>query len=144
MTFATTLLALAAGALAAVPAQDTRPEAATIRVYVTDSESWELRGGWSADESGGSGFLQGGARPQTAEIMKTFRQRCPAVTVTSQLDRADYVVLLDHEGGKGLIRRDNKVAVFNREGDLMHAGSTRALGNAVKDACEAIGATDSD
>jgi hypothetical protein len=48
------------------------------------------------------------------------------------------VVLLDREGGKGLLRRDNKIAVFDREGDLLHSGSTRSLGNAVKDACEAI------
>src|SRR5262249_6882084 len=41
-------------------------------------------------------------------------------------------------GGKGLVRRDNKVAVFNKDGDSIVSHSTVSLGNAVKDACEAI------
>ena len=108
------------------------------RVYVTDSDSWETQGGWAATKDGGAGRTAGGARPQTVEIMKTFRERCPSITVTSQKARAQYVVLLDHEGGKGLARKDTKIAVFNGEGDLLHAGSTRSVGNAVKDACDAI------
>jgi hypothetical protein len=28
-------------------------------------------------------------------------------------------VILDHEGGKGLVRHRNKVAVFNRDGDAI-------------------------
>lgn len=109
-----------------------------IRVFVTDSTSWEVSGGVLADEDGVVGGRSGGARPQTAEVMKTFRERCPSVTVTRYEDTADYVVVLEHEGGKRFFRRDNKVAVFNREGDMIHAGSTRILGNAVKDACQAI------
>jgi hypothetical protein len=51
---------------------------------------------------------------------------------------AHYVLLLEHEGGKGAMRRDNKFAVFNRDGDVLKSGSTRTLGNAVKDACAAL------
>jgi hypothetical protein len=69
--------------------------------------------------------------------MKTFRQRCPEVIVTSDKGRADFIVLLEHEGGKSLTR-DNKVAVFDRDSDLIHTSSTRMLGNAVKDACKVI------
>ena len=58
--------------------------------------------------------------------------------MNNKQEKADYVVLLDHEGGKGLILHDNKVAVFNKEGDSIVSHSTRSLGNAVKDACEAI------
>ena len=29
--------------------------------------------------------------------------------------------------------------MFNRDGDTIYSGSTRSLGNAVKDACAAIG-----
>jgi len=47
-------------------------------------------------------------------------------------------VVLQHEGGKDLVRRDNKVVVFNRDGDSILSGSTRSLGNAVNDACSAI------
>ena len=69
----------------------------------------------------------GGARPQTAEIVKTFGERCPDVIVNNKPDKADYVVLLDHEGGKGLIKRDNKMAVFNKDGDSIVSHSTRSL-----------------
>jgi PEGA domain-containing protein len=110
----------------------------TIRVYITDSQSWEVRGGWGASEGSGGGYTAGGARPQTAEIIKTFGERCPDLTVTNNKDRANYAVTLDHEGGKGLATHHNKIAVFNREGDSIFSHSTVSLGNAVKDACEAI------
>jgi hypothetical protein len=61
------------------------------------------------------------------------------VTVTIKQERADFIILLDHEGGKGYARRDNKVAVFNKDGDSIFTKSTRSLGNAVKEACQAIG-----
>ena len=77
-------------------------------------------------------------RPQTAEILKTFGESCQKVIVTNVRDRADYVVTLDHEGGKGWARKDNKFAVFNKEGDMVGSGSTRSLGNSVRDACQAM------
>ena len=108
------------------------------RVFVTDSKSWEISSGvgGSADGFGGAG--KGGARPQTAEIIKTFGERCPGVIINNKQERADYVVLLDHEGGKEGISRDNKVVVFNKDGDSIMSHSTRLLGNDVKDACGAI------
>jgi hypothetical protein len=118
-----------------------------VRVYVTDSQSWEMIGGWgmagsrNANGSGsisGSGYEAGGARPQTAEIIKTFNQRCPEIIITNVVQRADFAVTLDHEGGKGYLRHRNKIVVFNREGDDIFSDSTRELGNSVADACSAI------
>lgn len=108
------------------------------RVFITDSESWEIVG--SAAGSGGTsaGHTQGGARPQTAEIIKTFGERCQQVLVNNKQEKADYVVVLDHEGGKGYLRKRNKIAVFNKEGDAIVSRSTRSLGNSVQDACDAI------
>jgi hypothetical protein len=108
------------------------------RVFVTDSKSWEISGGFGGSSAGFAGHTSGGARPQTAEIIKTFGEKCSGVTVNNRLERADYVVLLDHEGGKGWIRKDNKVAVFNREGDSIVSKSTRSLGGSVETACGAI------
>jgi hypothetical protein len=82
--------------------------------------------------------MSGGARPQTVEVMKTFSQRCPIVTITMDKTKANYVVLLDREGGKDIFSRDNKIAIFRNDGDLLYSGSTRSLGNAVSDACKAI------
>jgi hypothetical protein len=112
------------------------------RIFVTDSNSWEISGGFSAasNRNGGaaSGRFAGGARPQTVEIIKTFNERCSGVTVTMDRSQAQFIVLFDHEGGKGYVRKDNKIAVFKSSGDLLFSDSTRSLGNAVKDACEAI------
>jgi PEGA domain len=108
------------------------------RVFITDSKSWEMSGNAGGSDGTFAGHSSGGARPQTGEIIKTFGERCPQVIVNNRQDKADYVVLLDHEGGKGLARKDNKVAVFNSDGDSIVSHSTRSLGNAVKDACEAI------
>lgn len=108
------------------------------RVFITDSKSWEVSGGFGGTQDGFGGANKGGARPQTAEIIKTFNERCPNVIVNNRQDKADYVILLDHEGGKDAISRDNKVVVFNKDGDAIVSRSTRMLGNAVKDACTTI------
>jgi hypothetical protein len=109
------------------------------RVFITDSESWEMNG--SAAGSNGTFAAQshGGARPQTAEIIKTFGQRCTEVMVNNKQDFADYIVVLDHEGGKGYLRHRNKVAVFERiSGDAVVSHSTLSLGGSVEDACNGI------
>ena len=108
------------------------------RVYITDSKSWEISGGIGGTSDAIGGATKGGDRPQTAEIIKTFNERCSNVIVNNRKEKADYVILLDHEGGKDSISRDNKVVVFNKDGDSIMSHSTRMLGNAVKDACAAI------
>jgi hypothetical protein len=108
------------------------------RVFITDSQSWQMTGNSGGSSSGFASHTSGGARPQTAEIVKTFGERCSQVVVNNKQDRADYVVVLDHEGGKSILAHDNKVAVFNSDGDAIVSHSTRSLGTSVKDACEAI------
>jgi hypothetical protein len=129
--------------LAAVSLAQDKPATTTPadapRVFITDSESWSVAG--SGGGSGGSygGGMAGGARPQTAEIIKTFGERCPEVKVNNKLERADYVVVFDHEGGKSILQHKNKVAVFNRmSGDSITSKSTLSLGGSVQEACEAI------
>jgi len=109
------------------------------RVFITDSQSWEV-GGYSGGGPGGGGSVShGGARPQTAEIIKTFGERCPEVMVNNIQEKTDYIVLLDHEGGKSVLRHKNKVAVFARvSGDSVVSKSTLSLGGSVQEACEAI------
>jgi len=108
------------------------------RVYITDSDSWEVGSGAGGVDGTIAAAGSGGARPQTAEIIKTFGERCPSVIINIRREKADYVVLLQHEGGKSLILHDNKVAVFNHYGDSILSHSTVTLGNAVSDACTAI------
>ena len=113
------------------------------RVFITDSNSWETHsaagGGGNSNGVGFAGSSSGGARPQTAEIIKTFGQRCPQVVVNNRPIMVDYVVELDHEGGKGLLRHKDKVAVFIRtSGDGIFSESTLSVGGSVADACKAI------
>ncbi len=139
------IAAFAVSTAALTYAQDPKPTESSApqqkekpRVFITDSQSWQISGGFGGNQNGASGSTSGGARPQTAEIIKTFGERCPDVTVTMKKDKADYVVILEHEGGKGWALKDNKFALFNKDGDAIKSGSTRALGNAVKDACSAV------
>jgi hypothetical protein len=121
------------------PLQASPAITAQPRVFITDSESWETSG-----SSGGSHGIfasqsHGGARPQTAEIMKTFGQRCPQVIVNNKQDIADYIVVLDHEGGKGALQHRNKVAVFDHvSGDIVISQSTLSVGGSVEEACKGI------
>jgi hypothetical protein len=108
------------------------------RVFVTDSKSWEISGHSGGSGAGFGGETHGGARPQTAEIIKTFGEKCKDVTVTMKQEKANYVVVLEHEGGKSWIRKDNKVAVFDQDGDSIVSHSTMSLGGSVDDACKAI------
>lgn len=136
------LMLLLSAAVIAGSAQDkpaTTDDSVKARVFITDSQSWEMTG--SSGGSGGSfgGSVHGGARPQTAEIIKTFGERCPGVMVNNIQEKTDYIVVLDHEGGKGLLRHRNKVAVFARvSGDSIVSKSTLSLGGSVQEACEAI------
>jgi hypothetical protein len=107
-------------------------------VFISDSQSWELSGGFAATKDAAAGSIRAGAKPQTAEIIKTFGEKCSGVIVTIKPDKADYVVLIEHEGGKGWNQKDNKFAVFKADGDAIKSGSTRTIGNAVKDSCAAL------
>ena len=63
------------------------------RVFISDSQSWEMSGNAGGANGTFAAHSAGGARPQTAEIVKTFGERCPDVIVNNKSDKADYVVL---------------------------------------------------
>ena len=105
----------------AAKSDSTPPETRTPRVFV---------------EQSASAFCPSHSHPQSVEIMKTFAETCPAFTVTDRREDAAFVVLLEHESGKW-IGRDNKMVVFDRSGDLIFATSTRGLGSAVRNFCQA-------
>jgi hypothetical protein len=111
------------------------------RVFITDSQSWEMRGSAGGANGAFAAHSSGGARPQTAEIIKTFGERCPDVIVNNKQELADFIVLLDHEGGKGYLQHRNKVAVFEQQsGDVVISHSTLSLGGSVQEACKGIAA----
>lgn len=79
-----------------------------------------------------------GCSSSNSRDYQTLNERCPEFTVTNNLSNANFVITLDHEGGKSLLAHRNKIAVFNRDGDDIFSNSTRELGNAVKDTCQAM------
>ena len=140
---ACSILVVASLALVASVPVWSKGKKAKPRVFIKESQSWEMEGGGGGASVGDGigafgGKFGGGARPQTAEIIKTFHKRCGDCLVTMKEERADFVVILEHEGGKDLLRKDNKYVVFREDGDAIKSGSTRSLGNAVKEACRAL------
>jgi hypothetical protein len=100
------------------------------RVYVGQAnDSWSF--------TAGRHFAQGSTHPQTVEVMKTFGASCSKVVVTSNPDKADYKVLFERESNKGL-RKHNKFAAFNYDGDMVYSTSTRNLGNSVRGFCAVV------
>jgi len=75
--------------------------------------------------------------PQTVEVMKTFGESCPNLVVTNRRQNADYIVQFERESLKGL-RKHNKFAAFNQNGDMVYSASTRAVGNAVRGFCSSL------
>ena len=110
------------------------------RVFITESQAVQLAGAAELGETKGALSLTGGTSPANIEVMKTFLQRCPGVVVTANREKADYVVRLDHEAVSPTTPfvRGNKVAVFDKNDELIYSNTTKLLGNAVKDACAAI------
>ena len=137
ITFLVFVAASAFGQQTAV--QKTAPSVDKPRVFITDSESWETSGSAGGANGTFAAHSSGGARPQTAEIIKTFGEKCPDVMVNNMQAKANYVVVLDHEGGKGYLRHRNKVAVFDAQsGDSIMSKSTLSLGGSVDEACKGI------
>lgn len=54
------------------------------RIFIADSRSWEVDAGGGGTAAGFGTAGSGGARPQTAEIEKTFGERCPQVVVNNK------------------------------------------------------------
>ena len=83
-----------------------------------------------------------GISPESIEVMKGFGKHCPAVAITANREKADYVVRFDREGVNPTTPfvKGNKVAVFDRNEDLVFSTSGRFLGGVVKETCAAISA----
>jgi hypothetical protein len=133
----TTLVRMTVTALAMsmVLAAATRP-----RVFITESPSPQVSGDGSVGEIRGSVAFTGGTSPQNVEVMKAFSRSCREAIVTANRDKADYVVRLDHEAINPTTPfvHGNKVAVFNKDEDLIYSNSSRLLSSAVRAACTVI------
>jgi hypothetical protein len=110
------------------------------RIFITESQALQVSSNTAVGDAKGGVSVAGGTSPQNVEVMKTFQRRCPAVLVTGNREKADFVVRLDHEepNPTTLFVHGNKVVVFNKDDDLIYSSSTRMLRTAVNGACAAI------
>ena len=110
------------------------------RIFLTESHPVQISAAESSENGKSALSVTGGNSAQLTEVMKVFLRDCPGVVVTSARDKADYVVRFDHEEANpfSLVSHGNKVAVFNKNDDLIYTTSTRRLNNAVRETCSAI------
>ena len=110
------------------------------RVFITESAASKLSGNGSVGQLKGSLAFTGGTSPQNVEVIKTFSRKCRDVIVTANRDKADYIVRLDHEAISPTTPfvHGNKVAVFDKNEDLIYSDATRLLRTVVKGACSAV------
>ena len=110
------------------------------KLFITESSALQLAGDAKVGETKGSLSVMGGTSPQNVEVMKAFQKHCPGLTVTSNREKADYLVRLDHEPVSPTTPfvKGNKVAVFDKNEDLIYTNTTRTLAPAVRGACSAI------
>ena len=130
-----TRMALAAASISVLMAASDKP-----RVFITESPAAQATGEGSVGEAKGSLAFTGGTSPQNVEVMKAFSRSCRDTIVTANREKADYVVRLDHEAINPTTPfvHGNKVAVFDKNQDLIFSDSSRLLSSAVKGACAAI------
>jgi hypothetical protein len=76
-----------------------------------------------------------GKEPQVAKIYQELQhcKECQPFSENMIKERADYLLLLQHGGGKG-----NRWAVSGKSGEVIASGESLMLGNSVKDACLAM------
>ena len=114
--------------------------AAKPRIFISETTAPQAIADGSVGEAKGSLAFTGGNSPQNVEVMRAFERYCPAVAITGNRDRADYLVQFDHEeiNPTTPFTHGNKVAVFNKSEDLIYTNATRLLSSAVKRACAVI------
>lgn len=114
----------------------------SIRVYVTDSDSWAARGGWTGQNNAAPAPAEtpkqaADAAAQVNKLITAVNEHCPQVLITSDITRAGFAVTMDREGKNRMSER-NKIVVFNRGGDDIYSADTRGLGESLDEACKAI------
>lgn len=108
-----------------------------LRVFLTRRKSWLASGGFAPNPKVHA--------PAPPDFTKDFHKGCPKVEISDMQDRAEYAVTIDEIGLLDALTGPTneptfQVAVYSRSAGLLYAGGTSFLKNAVKDACNAIGA----
>ena len=127
------------------PAAQAPPADKKIRVFIDYTESWSVakvqRGGDPDRNVSGRGHDNDKDSPEAADIMKSFRERCPEFTITQSQEKANYGISVTKTmpaGATSTASGLNKVVLTSQEGDILFSNSTRLMKNAIKDVCYAL------
>jgi hypothetical protein len=105
------------------------------RVFLTRRKSWLASGGFNPN---------GTETSQGPDYSDDFHKQCPNLLITAKQDTAGYAVTIDEIGLLDALSSSGKptfqVAAYSRRAGLLYSGGTSLLKNAIKDACNAIGA----
>lgn len=110
------------------------------RIFIAEGEPIVATAEGQVGESKGSVTFNQETVSRDVVTMKTFAERCPDVTITSNREKADYIVFVHREdiSPLSIFVKENHAAVFNRTHDLLYSGTARKLSNVVKGACAAV------
>jgi hypothetical protein len=108
------------------------PAAEKPRIFITESGVTEI----TAENL----EVRKGVSSENIEVLKSFLKQCPEIAVTRSRDKADYTVRFDRETPSPITPfvKGNKVAVFDRNDDLIYSESSRYLSGVVKGTCSAL------
>jgi hypothetical protein len=121
------------------------------RVYVTDKPMDQAS--LLATRNAAVANIQRGDDPRTTEIQADIVKICPHVTVTSQIERADFVLVFRRENGKrsamfafgglsGLalsaLAKVDGASLFDANGDMITATKQRTVEKSVREICGSI------
>src|SRR5260370_32308006 len=103
----------------------------TIRVYLTDHESWQQSSTLVAGSYTGATH---------AEQVKTLAKGCPAVTITADPAAADFTLAWDSKTWQqtSWSGHENEFTIYTRAKDVIGSGAAHHMKNAAKDICRLI------
>lgn len=110
-----------------------------VRVFVGESETF-LASSFGLATVGqknatATSSSSAGVEKMTVLVMKELNDHCPTVIVVNQPEKADYFLRLDRNG---ILVRVNAMAVFNKGGEMVFAGSSTKLSKEVKKFCAGL------
>ena len=125
---------------AALPAQQPPPPHAKPRVFLAGAEPERISGQAFLGDSRGGVDVTRSTPSYDIESMRTFSKHCPDVVMTTKREKADLILRIERDDPNPTTPfvKANRIAVFNLDDELVYATRARLLGNAAKDACQAI------
>jgi hypothetical protein len=79
--------------------------------------------------------IGGTSEPQSIEVMKQLGRFCPDAKITSDREKANYLLLHERQASGSSGGNRNNIALFGKNDELLYADGARQLDNAVKDLC---------